>query len=771
MTRKSVSLSDAQWCFGSVAQKPFGDVDDLVDVREWMPARVPGDVRLDLLRAGKITDPYYGRNNEESQWVDGRDWWYTRAVEPALEPDERAFVVFEGIDYQSAVYFNGHPIGQHVGMFSRQICELPITADRSSVNASVQLAVRIWGSEALPKLHLTPLQKVWKRLIAPMFPPTVEPFPARYATLKCQMQFGWDFAPRLRTCGIWDDAYIVIARSVWIQDVQVQSQLNSDRDTAHLSVRLVLDADRAQRVRSVLGIQGQNFQGSAETKTFDLELASGKQICELSVDIHDVHLWNPWDRGEPNLYEIQVDLFAADGKPLDSFATTYGIRSVELYTFPDEPRNSEPWMFVINGKREFLRGANWVPLDAIPGRLTRDDYAARLQQVREANVNFLRVWGGGLREKRAFYDLCDELGILVWQEFPFAGAILDRFPKDRAFLELAREEASAIVQTLRNHPSLVVWCGGNEFNTRGNRAIVQVLQSTVEREDGTRPFKPASPSQDESHYWRVWHRMANLRDYRKDDTPFLSEFGLQSLPAIESLRRFLPAEAFFPPNPLWVYHRAEVNKLERYARPMLNAKPAQGVEEFSAATQRAQALGVQIAIEHMRRRKDLTASAGRGRAAGGVAVWQFDDPWPAISWSVVDYYGVPKRAYIEMQRSYSPLLASFEYPVRQHRPGEIVSGQLWVINDWPHAFDDLELCAFLNDVQAFSRHVSAAPDFAARIDTLQVRLVDGENTLRLELREGTRVLATNLYDLNLYDDGEIHPLATLGYRLYDRLMR
>jgi beta-mannosidase len=771
VTRKTVSLNDGQWRFGSVAQKPFGDVYDLGEVREWMPAQVPGDVRLDLLRAGKIPDPYYGRNNEESQWVDARDWWYTRDVNLALEPGERAFAVFEGIDYQSAVLTSGRPLGRHVGMFSRQVYELSLAGGVSPAGKVIPLAVRIWGSETLPKLNLTPFEKVWRRLIAPMFPPTVEPFPDRYATLKCQMQFGWDFAPRLRTCGIWDDASIVIARSVWIQDIQVQSQLNTDTNTARLLVRLALDSDRAQPVHAALQVRGRNFQDTLPTRTFSLDLASGKQSCELSTDVPNARFWNPWDRGEPNLYEIQVDLFSADDKPLDSLATTYGIRSVELFTFPGEPRNAEAWTFVINGKREFLRGANWVPLDAIPGRLTREDYAARLQQVREANVNFLRVWGGGLREKCAFYDLCDELGILVWQEFPFAGAILDRFPKDRAFLELARAEASAIVQALRNHPSLVVWCGGNEFNTRGNRAIVQVLESTVEREDGTRPFKPASPSHDESHYWRVWHRMANLQDYRKDQTPFLSEFGLQSLPAIESLRRFLPAEALFPPNPQWVYHRAEVNKLERYARPLLNGRSARGAEEFGDATQRAQALGVQIAIEHMRRRKDLTASAGRGRAAAGVAVWQFDDPWPAISWSVVDYYGVPKRAYAELQRSYSPLLASFEYPVRRHRPGEMVSGQLWLINDWSRAFDDLELCAYLNDVQVFSRHVSATPDFAARLDTLQVRLNDSENTLRLELREGTRVLATNLYDLNLYDDGEIHPLATLGYGLYDRLMR
>ena len=766
MTRKIIDLNGSDWRFGSVAQKSFGDVNDLGEVGEWLPAQVPGDVRLDLLCAGKIADPFYGTNNEESQWIDSRDWWYTRDLDLVLHSDERAFLVFEGIDYQSAVFVNGVRLGRHVGMFSRQIYELQLPtspSDPEGPRGNVQplISIRVWGSDALPKMRLSLAQKLWSRVIAPLLKPN-EPFPDRYATLKCQMQFGWDFAPRLRTCGIWDDAHVVVSKSVFIEEMRVRSQAAGRKSqVARIQLDLKLDSAVDQTVQAVVNIRGKNFDTQTQTFQFHLDLTRETQTHQVAFDLQDARVWNPWDRGESNLYKIEIELVSPNSLIfLDSLVSTFGIRSFELAALSP---HAEPWTFVINGKREFIRGANWVPLDAIPARLTRADYAARLKQVRDANVNFLRVWGGGLKEKRAFYDLCDEMGILVWQEFPFAGAILDRFPRDQTFLNLVRAESSAMVRALRNHPSLVVWCGGNEFNTRGNRAIVNTLREVVQREDGTRPFKPASPYRDESHNWRVWHRSANLGDYRKDGTPFLSEFGMQSAPNIELLKQFLPEDKLFPSNEMWVYHHAQLEKLERYARPVgQDGILSYGLEEFVAATQRAQAMGLQIAIEHMRRRKGQ---------ASGVAVWQFDDAWPAISWSVVDYYGQPKRAYAELRQLYSPVFVSFDYTMKRRRAGDMVHGDLWLINDLCRAFKDAELCAYLDGDQVFERRVSLAPDSAERIDSLDVRLGPGDNILRLELRDREQVLSDHTYDLNFCDRGQINPFITILYPVYDRLMR
>ncbi len=785
--RKIISLNDSNWRFAPVAQKPFMDVNDIADARDWLPAQVPGDVRLDLLRAGKIGDPFFAANNEDSQWVDTRDWWYTRDVELPLAEGNRAFLVFEGIDYQSAVFWDGEPLGRHTGMFSRQVYEL--SRHPSPVSRHPQLAIRIWGSDALPKLPRSPTQKIWGRLIQPLFTPPSEPYPDRYATLKCQMQFGWDFAPRLRTCGIWDDANIVITRSVFIQDAFVRCHITNDKlQTARVQVSLTIDSDRAQDVRVRCDVRGKNFADAAQTSSFDLSLVRGTQEHTLAFDLRDARLWNPWDRGEPNLYEIEIRVESADGAQLDALIETFGVCAFELARAAGAPATTEPWTFLVNGRREFVRGANWVPLDAIPARVTRADYASRLKQARDANINFLRVWGGGLKEKRAFYELCDELGILVWQEFPFAGATLDRFPRDRTFLDIVRDECGAIVRALRNHPSLVVWCSGNEFNTRGNHAVVETLRAVVEREDGTRPFKPASPYRDESHNWSVWHRFANLHDYRKDSTPFLSEFGLQSLPNIESLKKFLPADVLGAPHALWEYHHAELKKLERYALPVIASEAKQSHRsvaeiasshpstrlarsgallamttlDFIDASQRAQAFALQIAIEHMRRRKGAVA---------GVAVWQFNDCWPAISWSVIDYYGAPKRAYAELTRLYSPVLASFDYPLQPRRAGEIVHGDLWLINDLFSSFENAELSAYLNDNEIFKRRVNIASDSATRVDTLNVPLGAGANILRLKVNWGPALLSDHEYDLNFCDIGEVNAISALLVAVGKRLMR
>ncbi len=633
------------------------------------------------------------------------------------------------------------------------------------------------------------------------------------------MQFGWDFAPRLRTCGIWDDTSIIIVSSVFIQNACIRSQVTSSRDqTANIRVALTLDSNRDQPARVLCVVSGKNFQCDAQSFTFDVHLERGKQRREIEFELCDAQLWNPWDRGDPNLYEIEIVIarsgrsasgdrdeaipntrlgiawqtpLAMTGAVLDSLTETFGIRAFELQRAPDSPARAEPWTFVVNGAREFVRGANWVPLDAIPARLTRDDYATRLEQAREANINFLRVWGGGLREKRAFYDLCDELGILVWQEFPFAGAILDRFPTNAAFLNHTRDESSAIVHALRNHPALVVWCGGNEFSVSGNHKIVKTLRTIVESEDGTRPFKPASPYRDESHNWRVWHRFANLRDYKHDETPFLSEFGLQAVPNRESLEKFLPQDALTAPNALWEYHHAQLKKLARYATtviasreaakqsptrqseiasshdPSTSPRSAQDAllamtPTFIAATQRAQALGLQIAIEHIRRRKGKTS---------GIAIWQLNDCAPAISWSIIDYYGTPKRAYAELKRLYSPVLASFDYELVQHRVGDMVHGDLWIINDLRSSFQNAQLTACLNDKEIFTRRINIAPDSVERVDTLAVPLGEGENILRLKVNWGPPTLSDHTYDLNFYDVGEIGLIDRLMATVGKQLMR
>jgi beta-mannosidase len=279
----------------------------------------------------------------------------------------------------------------------------------------------------------------------------------------------------------------------------------------------------------------------------------------------------------------------------------------------------------------------------------------------------------------------------------------------------------------------------------------------VALQDGTRPFKPGSPSIGEHHNWRVWHWQANTRDYRQDEAGFMAEFGLQAPPSIASLKKFIPADQLWPPGDMWTYHNAELVKLWRYARGV--DPDAKTLEEFVAASQTAQLRGLQVMIEHARRSKGRTS---------GCAFWQLNEPWPAICWSVIDYYRNPKPAYAKIRELYNPILVSFYYPLQPHSAGERVPGELWLINDTLGAAGG-ELRVTLNGERILATAVEIGPNSAAPVGGLEVELQKGTNALRLELVNAGGIVSTNEYDLNYFDRGEmvraLSPLQALAARL------
>ncbi len=751
--RARIDLGGGDWEMGSVPPRPLNHAADwdLDEVTEWLPATVPGDVRVDLLAAGRISDPYVGMNNEESQWVDERDWWYRKTVSLALAEGERAFLVFDGIDYISAVFWDGQLLGRHEGMFSRQVYE--VTDLAAGPERSHVVAVRILGSAALPRPDLTLRERAWDWL-ASRVPKGGAAFPDRFAVLKCQMGFGWDFAARLRTMGIWDGVTLEIAGSARLRDPQVGTTLGADGG-ARIDVDFGLDTDRAQRVTVHLSVHEKGAPDATPpaAATLDLDLAAGAERHSATLDLARPKLWEPWDRGESSLYELTLSVADADGAMLDDVVVTFGVREIKLGQPECTTDACEPYLFTVNGRREFIRGANWVPPDAMPGRVRRAQYEALLDRVRAAGINLLRVWGGGLREKKDFYELCDEKGILVWQEFPFACAFYGYFPlRGQRFPELVREECGDIVRQLRNHPSLVVWCGGNEFSALRNRRLIALLRAVVAREDGTRPFRRVSPDRGEAHNWVVWHSRASVSHFRRDRSRLLGEFGLQSTPAADSLRRFIRPENLWPPNHEWTYHGAELRKMYHYASPWLCRDacscrlPAHGPEpealaEFVAASQQAQAHGIQVAVEHVRRRKGET---------GGAMVWQFNEPWPAISWSLVDYYGQPKAAYYTLTQVYNPILISVLYPLRRYHAGEKLPLQVWAVNDLLTTVEGAELEVALDGKVIYRNAESLSPD-SSRVVTQIDHVLDHEPVqLEVRLTQDGRVLSENEYDLR-YD--------------------
>ncbi len=748
MTRKEILLDGGNWELGQVMSRQGVD-----DVERWVPARVPGNVRGALLDAGLIEDPYYARQNELSRWVEDWNWYYKREFD-ADPGARRTFLRFEGVDYKCCVFVNGRNVVENEGMFA------PIIIDISQlIKQKNTLSVNIEYSGSLRK---------------------------RESTLKCQMGFGWDFAPALRSMGIWDSVSLVQTGDVYIRHVLAQP-VRVTENYWELRVRLVLDALNEAAYGIELKTAPDNFDGEEKTYKFDEVVRRG--ITELVFDLpmKNPRLWQPWEEGEQNMYRLETRI--RDGRRIvDNTKTAFGVREVELLPCDGWPEYR--WTFVVNGRRKFIRGANWVPADSLPGTVTRERYRRLLQMARDANINMLRVWGGGLREKKDFYDICNELGIMIWQEFPFACPGGMTYPTTKAFRKLVDSEVTGILRTIHNHPSVVFYCGGNEFGQSWNRGLVKQLKKLVRAHGGGRQFSVTSPTEGESHNWEVFHMMANIGDYRREDCAFLSEFGMQSVPVRESLYKFMPPGNHWPVSPkmpyilnefslssvaeidamgryllkgrerrnagMWAYHNAQLMKLFHYAGQL----DVIDVTTFIDATQKMQAHALQTAVEHMRRRRN---------SAGGIMFWQFNEPWPCVCWSVVDYYLQPKLAYEKVKQVYSPLLVSLEFDMGPYEPDQVLRSRIFVINDLHSDIKNLTITIRVTDrtgQESFRREIklpAAAPDSIVELAPVDIALRgDGGQIIECTAKKGRKIICRNEYDLSVVDKKPTLKLLTLG---------
>ena len=742
MSRRIWDLGGTDWHLGQApacASPECASWDELGQVAEWLPATVPGNVRADLMRAGCLPNLLVGTQVEASQWVDEHCWWLVREWSFEPSPSARVHLEMRGVDYISDLFLNGHHLGRHEGMFSPQVRDVT-----DLLRPENRLAVRVVGPKWLPTKRSSPWFRFVNRLESKVTS-IGRRHPHRRDTLKCQMGFGWDFAPALRTMGIWDDVLAIASEDAFIRDIEVHQEHEGGR--VRLSIRVEVDARAARTALLRCTLSGESFEAKPIVAQQPAELGRGVGQHTLNLRVPEPRLWWPWDHGSPDRYRLTVDLRDGD-RCLDSLTRQVGLRQVEL----------DGWTLRINRRRVYARGANWVPADVLPGRVREQDYIRLLALARQANMNMVRVWGGGLREKRAFYETCDRMGIMVWQEFPLACAFLSRFPRSSEYLQLVEQESEAIVRDLRLHPSLVLWCGGNEFSPERNRPVVDVLRRSVSELDPTRPFLPASPSDGDSHNWKVWHGFHPPSAYRDDEALFASEFGLQAIPGTETLRQCIPPDEMWPPGPSWSYHGAELIKLKRYARPFLRGSET-SLEDLIEASQRAQACALQIAVEHYRRAK--------ARGGGGVLVWQLNEPWPAISWALVDFYRRPKATYAVVKRLMSPVLVSLEYPLRHYEAGDELTIAIWLVNDLPVDLHGcrLEVTLWGGDGQAVARQdigVEVAAGLAGLVGHLRWTLPPGGDwRLTCRLSQEEQVLAQNEYDLAIHDS--IRPTA--GQRL------
>lgn len=639
---------------------------------------VPGTVRNALLLAGRISDPYSGYENEKSLWVEEREWWFYRKFSfDSLKKDQWVDLIFEGSSFQGEVWLNGKEVGQLKGMLNPW---------SFSVNQFLRpgenfLAVRLEAPEDARR------RKVVGGLTYDMARDQL------YSIAQCM--FGWDWAPHGVPIGLWQSVKLRITGPLRVDHPYIRTRLLSDGN-ARVEVSLDITNLSAKLKNAVLRVQLVEVENkplslgpivAQDEKTLILKPASS-QTVEWMFTVSNPTLWWPNGMGNQPLYGFRAVVQEED-KVSDSLCTRFGIREIRLVenekidAFLESMKahlgsqyhlgkafGAYPWTFEVNGKKMFAKGANWIPIDQLL-RLDRFRYDHLLKLAKETHFNLLRVWGGGLYETDTFYELCDQYGILAWQEFL----------SNRNFSKIDRENflqgAESAILRLRNHPSLVFWCGGNEFDPddTGSKAVIDSLEAMLKRLDPSREFHRASPYMGDDHYWGVWHGGEPYTKYRVV-RPFRSEAGVNTFPSLENYRKFTPDSLLWPPDPTFIEYHGEHNtqfhhlkKLLRYANEF---GPSHSIEEFIRKSQLYQALAVAFNMEFCRSHKFQNS---------GLLIWQYNDIWPCISWSIVDWYGEPKPGYYFLKRASRPVHGAIDFERYLWKVGETFSADLVALND------------------------------------------------------------------------------------------
>jgi beta-mannosidase len=671
-TATSIRVLDEGWAFREV------DPGDLPhsDLAEWVPAVVPGHVHLDLMRTGAIPDPFDRMHERGVQWVDDADWAYRCTFEVAAEElaGARHVLRFEGLDTIATVLLNGAEV---------------LATENMLVEHEVEVTAGLQAGENELEVRFTSAERVASARQAAAFAldPSLEGHRlgllSRSFLRKAQYAWGWDWGPRLRSCGIWRDVLLVRIPVARISDWWWRARFDGDA----CEVAVQADADgSAEQVRVALA--GRTVTGSV-----------GQPIA---VPVDEPQRWWPNGFGDPHLYDLRVELLAG-GEVVDTRDARIGLREVELVTDPDPDGAGSTFHFRVNGVPIFAKGANWIPDDSFPSRTTHERIRAVLDHAVEAHMNMIRIWGGGLYETPEFDDTCDELGLLVWQDFAFACAM---YPETDEWAVAIEAEARAAVRRIRNHTSLALWCGNNENqwlvamvglaredgSIMGDRWYQGVLPDVVAAEDPQRPYWPSSPfgtgpdpsgdHDGDCHYWNVWHGEGDWLHYDKCSARFVSEFGFSGPPDLLTLEEHLDPADLGVDTPGMRWHDKTGKGYSTYLGYIALHYPMPAtVEDLVYYGQLNQADAMRYGIERFRRLRPHTM---------GTLVWQLNDCWPVQSWAWVDSRLRPKAAWHAARRFYAPLLLSL------WRDGDQVHAHL--VNDSLEPWDGvLELRAVDHD--------------------------------------------------------------------------
>lgn len=643
-------------------------------LNNWYPATVPGVIHTDLMANGIIEDPFFRLNERGVQWVDKEDWIY----ETQFDLDDETFgkeniqIHFMGLDTYAHVYLNGERILEADNMFREWKAVIKDKVKQKGNKLEVFFRSPI--KEDIPKYDSYP----YRYQTGPdqsqqggIFNKTLSPF-AR----KAGYHYGWDWGPRLVTSGIWRPVYIEAWDDARIENVFVR-QKSITRQKAVLSFEAEITAGKDIRGAKVT-VKDKNTQVVYGTAATDLKQGMNKIAVGFTID--NPKLWWSNGLGEAHLYDFRTEM-SAGAEILDSHDVKTGLRSIRVVADPD--KDGSPLYFELNGVRVFAKGANLVPGDNFLPRITREKYEKTVTDAADANMNMLRVWGGGIYEDDCFYEFCDKYGILVWQDFMFACSL---YPSEGKFLESIKHEAIDNISRLRNHPSIALWCGNNEayyfwynWDLKKNYAnqnpeyaqviwrqytdlFHKLLPEMVAEYHPEACYRPSSPygypgeaddpAHGDRHYWGVWHGRKPITDFNIERSRFFSEYGFQSFPEFESVKIYAPKqEDWAVTSEVMMDHQRagtyannliEEYLLKEYGKP-------KDFESFLYMNQVLQGDAIKIAMEAHRR--DMPYCMG-------TLFWQHNDCWPVASWASRDYYGRWKAQHYFAREAYKDVLVS-----------------------------------------------------------------------------------------------------------------
>ena len=660
-----------------------------------MPATVPGSVQTDLYRAGVIEDWNQHLNFFNLEWIEHREWVYEKNFHMTREPGKRYILCFDGLDFHGVVLFNQQEI---------------LRFDQMHLAHEVDITDRL-NDDGHNNLKVVFFQ-----------PPEIDAqlgYTSRINVLKARFNYGWDWMPRLVNIGIFRDVYIKAIDVGRILDFYPKACWDGKRAQLEASLQLHGYGHREARVRYEVRYQGE-ICAFGETPVL---MSDGITDSRYTIEIDHPKIWHPNGMGKQPVYTVSATLLDENGRPQDACEKQVGFRTIEYSRTKGAPAGSLPYAIQINGHSVMIKGANWVPISPFFGTVTEEDYRFYLGRLKRMNVNLLRVWGGALLESETFYNLCDEFGIMVWQEFPQSSAGLDNEPcEEKAFIAALSEVARNYILQRRHHVSLSVWCGGNELYWAEFRPVnhssenIAMLERITAELDPERLFLPASPSGEYAGMaeigepegicrgdvhgpWEYLGPETHYIQFDADHSMLHSEVGTAACPREETLRRYCDGDLWPPTEetPFWRSRGSWWLSFDQLTGLFgVFEENERGLSEYVKAFRYMQMESLRYSVGSIRR---------KGSAKAGVIIWMANEPFPnSANTSLMEYDGCPKPAFYKLQNLFASTALGLSYASPHIDSDGIIPVTLFACSDSPavicnvslEAFDlnGMELCRF-----------------------------------------------------------------------------